>query len=99
MLLPAVAPRWVFRLWQRQRFGLPSTGGWGSSVCKSEYEECLRWGGAISPAGITALSSSTSRAGYRPTKADLVAAINRRVPDLIAPGLRVLFVGINPGLY
>lgn len=24
---------------------------------------------------------------------------DRRVPDLIAPGLKVLFVGINPGLY
>src|SRR5687768_13309298 len=34
-----------------------------------------------------------------PTKAALQAAYNRRVPDLIAPGLRVLFVGINPSLY
>lgn len=35
----------------------------------------------------------------RPTRADLLAAVNRRVPDVIAPGLRVLFCGINPGLY
>jgi TDG/mug DNA glycosylase family protein len=35
----------------------------------------------------------------RPTKADLLAAADRKVPDLIAPGLRVLFCGINPGLY
>ena len=35
----------------------------------------------------------------RPTRAQLLAAVTRRVPDLIAPGLRVLFCGINPGLY
>ncbi len=35
----------------------------------------------------------------RPTKADLFAAAGRTVPDLIAAGLRVLFCGINPGLY
>jgi len=35
----------------------------------------------------------------RPTKADLLAAAHKTVPDLIAPNLKVLFVGINPGLY
>ena len=35
----------------------------------------------------------------RPDRAALLAAAGRRVPDLIAPGLRVLFCGINPGLY
>jgi TDG/mug DNA glycosylase family protein len=35
----------------------------------------------------------------RPTKAELQAAIDKTVPDVIAPGLSVLFVGINPGLY
>src|SRR5476649_2154334 len=35
----------------------------------------------------------------RPTKADLIAAANKTLPDLIAPNLKVLFVGINPGLY
>jgi TDG/mug DNA glycosylase family protein len=35
----------------------------------------------------------------RPTKAELLAARNRTVPDVIAPGLAVLFCGINPGLY
>ena len=34
-----------------------------------------------------------------PTKAELVAAMNKSVPDVIAPGLNVLFCGINPGLY
>jgi TDG/mug DNA glycosylase family protein len=45
------------------------------------------------------VDSSRRRAGYRPTKAELAAAIHLRVPDLIEPGLRVLFCGINPGLY
>lgn len=36
---------------------------------------------------------------FRPTKADLLAARRKTVPDLVAPNLRVLFVGINPGLY
>src|SRR5688572_9606587 len=35
----------------------------------------------------------------KPTRTDLLAAVNTVVPDLIAPGLQVLFCGINPGLY
>lgn len=35
----------------------------------------------------------------RPTRAALAAAAGVRIPDVVAPGLRVLFVGINPGLY
>jgi TDG/mug DNA glycosylase family protein len=35
----------------------------------------------------------------RPTPSELAAAAGRRVPDLIAPGLDVLFCGINPGLW
>lgn len=35
----------------------------------------------------------------KPTKAALAAAVTKTVPDLIAPELRVLFCGINPGLY
>jgi TDG/mug DNA glycosylase family protein len=35
----------------------------------------------------------------RPTPEDLAAAAGSTVPDLIAPGLRVLFCGINPGLW
>jgi TDG/mug DNA glycosylase family protein len=35
----------------------------------------------------------------RPTKAEIQAARDKSVPDVIAPGLKVLFVGINPGLY
>jgi TDG/mug DNA glycosylase family protein len=36
---------------------------------------------------------------WKPTRAQLSAAHGRHVRDLLAPGLRVLFVGINPGLY
>jgi len=35
----------------------------------------------------------------KPTRADLLAAQNKTVRDVIAPSLRVLFCGINPGLY
>jgi TDG/mug DNA glycosylase family protein len=35
----------------------------------------------------------------RPTAGDLAAAEGRTIPDVIGPGLRVLFCGINPGLY
>jgi TDG/mug DNA glycosylase family protein len=35
----------------------------------------------------------------KPTRADLLAAANITLKDVIAPGLNVLFCGINPGLY
>jgi TDG/mug DNA glycosylase family protein len=35
----------------------------------------------------------------KPTQAEILAAANKTVPDVIAPGLKVLFCGINPGLY
>jgi TDG/mug DNA glycosylase family protein len=35
----------------------------------------------------------------RPTRAELTAATDRVVADVTAPALRVLFCGINPGLY
>jgi len=35
----------------------------------------------------------------RPTPAELRAARGRRVPDIVAPHLKILFVGINPGFY
>jgi double-stranded uracil-DNA glycosylase len=38
-------------------------------------------------------------APQRPPKAELLAAANRVVPDLIRPRLKLLFCGINPGLY
>lgn len=48
-------------------------------------------------------SGQTDRMGSgssaRPSPADLAAAQDRTIPDLIGPGLRVLFCGINPGLW
>lgn len=35
----------------------------------------------------------------KPTKAELAEAVHKTVPDLVQDGLRVLFCGINPGLY
>lgn len=35
----------------------------------------------------------------KPTRAEILAAAGKTVPDVIAPGLKVLFCGINPGLY
>jgi double-stranded uracil-DNA glycosylase len=36
---------------------------------------------------------------YKPTKEEVRAAAGKTVPDVVAPGLRLLFCGINPGLY
>lgn len=36
---------------------------------------------------------------WRPTREQVAAARGNRVPDVAAPRLKVLFVGINPGLY
>jgi TDG/mug DNA glycosylase family protein len=35
----------------------------------------------------------------KPTPAEVAAAAGRTIPDLVGPGLRVLFSGINPSLY
>ena len=35
----------------------------------------------------------------KPSSDDLQAAEGKTIPDLLAPGLKVLLVGINPGLY
>lgn len=36
---------------------------------------------------------------FKPTKQQLADAAGKTLPDVIAPNLRVLFCGINPGLY
>ncbi|XXZ54306.1 G/U mismatch-specific DNA glycosylase [Sorangium sp. So ce341] len=41
----------------------------------------------------------TPRRPRRPTREEILAAAGKTVPDVIAPDLRVLFCGINPGLY
>lgn len=36
---------------------------------------------------------------WKPTREQIQAARGKTVPDVIAPGLKILFCGINPGLY
>jgi TDG/mug DNA glycosylase family protein len=43
--------------------------------------------------------SRTLSTPWKPSKAQLLAARNKTVPDLVAKNLIVLFAGINPGLY
>src|SRR4029453_17083800 len=56
--------------------------------------------------GLPPLDPSPPGPGYpprtmaaRPTPAELAAAAGRSVPAVLEPGLRVLFCGINPGLW
>jgi TDG/mug DNA glycosylase family protein len=44
-------------------------------------------------------TTELARPPRKPTRAELAAAVGKTVPDIIAPRLRVLFCGINPGLY
>ncbi len=41
----------------------------------------------------------TGRKPFKPTKQQLIEAAGKTLPDVIAPNLKVLFCGINPGLY
>jgi double-stranded uracil-DNA glycosylase len=43
--------------------------------------------------------SRAATSSARPSKAELAAAHGKSIPDVIAPGLRIIFCGINPGLY
>ena len=44
-------------------------------------------------------SRKSSEAPFKPSKKQLAEAKGKTVPDVIAKNLRVLFCGINPGLY
>ncbi len=43
--------------------------------------------------------SGVSRGAFKPSAAQLREATGQTIPDVLAPGLRAWFVGINPGLY
>src|ERR1700712_166660 len=45
------------------------------------------------------MPKATTTDPHRPTPAELIAANDKSIPDLIAKGLKVLFCGINPGLW
>ncbi|WP_431976782.1 G/U mismatch-specific DNA glycosylase [Micromonospora haikouensis] len=53
------------------------------------------------PAGLTSEPAGVTGGPERrrPTREELAAAAERTIPDVIGPGLTVLFVGINPGLW
>ncbi|MEU4777151.1 G/U mismatch-specific DNA glycosylase [Micromonospora sp. NPDC023633] len=55
--------------------------------------------GRGSPARRRARAADAAGRYPRPTREELAAAAERTIPDVIAPGLGVLFVGINPGLW
>jgi double-stranded uracil-DNA glycosylase len=48
---------------------------------------------------LTRDEQGSAQAFWRPTREEVAAAEGNTVPDVIGPGLDVLFVGINPGLY
>lgn len=51
-------------------------------------------------ASLKGLSDSSKQKRWpKPTPQQILAAKGKRVPDVIAPELKVLFCGINPGLY
>jgi TDG/mug DNA glycosylase family protein len=43
--------------------------------------------------------SRPRRTPWKPTQAEIGAARDKTIPDVIAPRLRILFCGINPSLY
>jgi TDG/mug DNA glycosylase family protein len=48
---------------------------------------------------LTRTKSRAATSYVRPSAAELAAAADKGIRDVIGPGLSVLFVGINPGLY
>jgi double-stranded uracil-DNA glycosylase len=48
---------------------------------------------------VTTASQADRNATRRPTAAEMAAAHGATIPDVIGPDLRVLFCGINPGLW
>jgi double-stranded uracil-DNA glycosylase len=49
--------------------------------------------------GSSSKEKETKKEPRRPTRAEVLAAAGKTVPDVIASRLSVLFCGINPGLY
>lgn len=71
----------------RSARSLQRCGGWAAGRQVACRLEC----------GMTRRPASPSR--LRPTRQQLLAAEGRVIPDVIGPHLKVLFCGINPGLY
>jgi double-stranded uracil-DNA glycosylase len=45
------------------------------------------------------MNGRTAKRLRRPSREELLAAAGKTIPNVIAPGLKILFCGINPGLY
>ena len=45
------------------------------------------------------MARAATKIPFKPTREQLAAADGKRVRDLLGPDLKLLFVGINPGLY
>jgi TDG/mug DNA glycosylase family protein len=78
-----------------------SGGTWGEGVLEDHIQVNLAGGLLVAlrvvddPVGLLQAAAILTR----PTRADLAAAEGRPVPDVLVSGLRVLFCGINPGLW
>jgi TDG/mug DNA glycosylase family protein len=73
-----------------------STRGGSSTKAIRRYQTNVVCGvrhGRYSPPKLAAVPP------FKPTPEQIAAAYGKTIPDVIGPGLRVLFCGINPGLY
>src|SRR5216684_805033 len=69
----------------------------GSALSPTCWRKCSRRGSSsLTPTRSPAATSSGPR---KPTPAELAKAAGKGIRDVLAPRLRVLFCGINPGLY
>lgn len=63
------------------------------------YDQCVSSSHSHHSTDRSSLKQTPPKQPFRPTKQQLATAAGKIVPDLIAMNLRVLFCGINPGLY
>src|SRR5712692_2211900 len=69
----------------------------GSALSPTCWRKCSRRGSSsLTPTRSPAATSSGPR---KPTSAELAKAAGEGIRDVLAPRLRALFSGINPGLY
>src|SRR5271157_6010627 len=72
---------------------------WKECIMATEAKTVIVTGASQGIGAGIANMNRTLPTPWKPTKAQLLAAQNKSVPDLAAKNLIVLFAGINPGLY
>lgn len=77
--------------------GLDDAGAYANPLPSSPTTSVPEGSLFVTPLGQTGQMARS--AAHRPTSADLAAAAGKTIPDVLAPDLRVLFCGINPGLW